>query len=351
MRVIPYFITVTVIIIIGGYFAYNYYSNNNIPYSLTDEKNQQTLLQDEIQNDNSNTKETINNLNKLDQKIPKVDIIKVEPDGSFVIAGAGKPNSEILILEKGKIIESAKVDKSGTWAIISNKRLSSGDNLIVIDQNNQDGTHSLSREIYVTKIDKKNKSKPMVVAIPNQDGGKIQIIQKPSKLKNSEKEKTFSVPIVNKLNLPLKTFRVDSIFFNELGNVSIQGKANFGSYIDLHINNIIIKKLYISSGPEWKFNSLKVFDFGQHRLKVILRSKDNNVLKKIELPFMRVKIPEWMLPEDYVIIKPGDILWSISYRIYGNPFKYIEIYKENKDQISNPDLIFPGQIFALPKEY
>ena len=66
---------------------------------------------------------------------------------------------------------------------------------------------------------------------------------------------------------------------------------------------------------------------------------------------MRVKIPEGMLPEDYVIIKPGDILWSISYRIYGNPFKYIEIYKENKDQISNPDLIFPGQIFALPKEY
>jgi len=350
MRVIPYFITVTVIII-GGYFVYNYYSNNIIPYSPKDEKNQQTHLLDGTQNDNSNKKETINNLSKLDQNIPKVDIIKVEPDGSFVIAGVGKPRSEILILEKGKIIESAKVDKSGTWAIISNKQLSSGDNLIVIDQHNQDGTHSLSREIYVTKIDKKNKSKPMVVAIPNQDGGKIQIIQKPSKLNNSKKEKTLIVPIVNKLNLPLKTFRVDSIFFNELGNVAIQGKANFGSYIDLYIDNIIIKKLSISSEPEWKFNSLKVFDFGHHRLKVILRSRDNNVLKKIELPFMRVKIPEGMLPEDYVIIKPGDMLWSISYRIYGNPFKYVEIYNENKDQISNPDLIFPGQIFALPKEY
>ena len=120
MRVIPYFITVTVIIIIGGNYAYNYFSNNNSSYSSIDEKNQQTHLQDEIQNEHSNTKETINSLNKLDQNIPKVDIIKVEPDGSFVIAGEGKPNSEILILEKGKIIESAKVDKSGTWAIISN---------------------------------------------------------------------------------------------------------------------------------------------------------------------------------------------------------------------------------------
>ena len=349
MRTIPYFITTTVIII-GGYFTYNFYSNNNSSYSPVDDKNQQTHLLNEIQNDNSNTKEAINNLNKLDQKIPKVDIIKVEPDGSFVIAGVGKPNSEILILEKGKKIETTKVDKSGTWAIISNKQLSSGDNLIVIDQNNQDGTHSLSREIYVTKIDKENKSKPMVVAIPNQDGGKIQIIQKPSKMNNSKTDQTLSVPIVNKSNLPLRTFRVDSIFFNEHGNVAIQGKANFGSYIDLYINNIVIKKLSISSGPEWKFNSLKVFDFGQHRLKVILRSKDNKVLKKIELPFMRVKIPEGMLPEDYVIIKPGDMLWSISYRIYGNPFKYVEIFNENKDQISNPDLIFPGQIFTLPKE-
>ena len=42
MRVIPYFITVSVIIIIGGNYAYNYFSNNNSSYSSIDEKNQQT---------------------------------------------------------------------------------------------------------------------------------------------------------------------------------------------------------------------------------------------------------------------------------------------------------------------
>ena len=30
--------------------------------------------------------------------------------------------------------------------------------------------------------------------------------------------------------------------------------------------------------------------------------------------------------------------------------KYIEIYKENQHQNSNPDLIFPGHGFTLPKE-
>ena len=44
------------------------------------------------------------------------------------------------------------------------------------------------------------------------------------------------------------------------------------------------------------------------------------------------------------------MLWTISYKIYGNPLKYIEIYEENRDQISNPDLIFPGQVFSIPKK-
>ena len=41
--------------------------------------------------------------------------------------------------------------------------------------------------------------------------------------------------------------------------------------------------------------------------------------------------------------------WKIAYKIYGDGWKYIEIFDSNKEQISNPDLIFPGQIFLLPK--
>jgi len=74
------------------------------------------------------------------------------------------------------------------------------------------------------------------------------------------------------------------------------------------------------------------------------------ILSKIEIPFMRSEMPSSNLPENFILIKPGDMLWTISYRLYGNPLKYIEIYKENRNQITNPDLIFPGQVFTLPKE-
>ena len=51
-----------------------------------------------------------------------------------------------------------------------------------------------------------------------------------------------------------------------------------------------------------------------------------------------------------VIIRRGDTLWQISRRVYGQGVRYTTIYLANQDQISNPDLIEPGQIFGVPEE-
>ncbi|MGN6466766.1 MAG: LysM peptidoglycan-binding domain-containing protein [Rhizobiaceae bacterium] len=51
-----------------------------------------------------------------------------------------------------------------------------------------------------------------------------------------------------------------------------------------------------------------------------------------------------------VIIRRGDTLWQISRRVYGHGVRYSTIYLANQDQIENPDLIWPGQIFAVPNE-
>ncbi len=45
----------------------------------------------------------------------------------------------------------------------------------------------------------------------------------------------------------------------------------------------------------------------------------------------------------------GDNLWRISRETYGAGQRYTVIYGANRDQIRNPNLIYPGQIFVLPK--
>jgi hypothetical protein len=57
-------------------------------------------------------------------------------------------------------------------------------------------------------------------------------------------------------------------------------------------------------------------------------------------------------PERYAVQR-GDTLWGISGReqIYHNPFMWPLIYKANSQQIRDPDLIFPRQIFVIPRNY
>jgi nucleoid-associated protein YgaU len=51
-----------------------------------------------------------------------------------------------------------------------------------------------------------------------------------------------------------------------------------------------------------------------------------------------------------VIIRRGDTLWEISRRVYGRGVRYTTIYLANDEQIANPDLILPGQVFTVPEE-
>ncbi|MBL0933948.1 MAG: 3-phosphoshikimate 1-carboxyvinyltransferase [Rhizobiaceae bacterium] len=51
-----------------------------------------------------------------------------------------------------------------------------------------------------------------------------------------------------------------------------------------------------------------------------------------------------------VIIRRGDTLWRISRRVYGRGVRYSTIYLANQEQIRDPDMIWPGQIFSVPDE-
>jgi nucleoid-associated protein YgaU len=52
--------------------------------------------------------------------------------------------------------------------------------------------------------------------------------------------------------------------------------------------------------------------------------------------------------DNTVIIRRGDTLWQISRRVYGQGVRYTTIYMANAEQITNPDLIEPGQTFTVP---
>ena len=48
-------------------------------------------------------------------------------------------------------------------------------------------------------------------------------------------------------------------------------------------------------------------------------------------------------------VKPGDTLSAIAKQFYGNTNDYVKIFNANRDQVSNPDRIKPGQVLKIPE--
>lgn len=64
---------------------------------------------------------------------------------------------------------------------------------------------------------------------------------------------------------------------------------------------------------------------------------------------VRAKMPEAM--SDVYTVMRGDYLWKISGKqdIYDDPYQWVKIWTANRDQINNPNLIYPDQRFDIPR--
>jgi len=49
----------------------------------------------------------------------------------------------------------------------------------------------------------------------------------------------------------------------------------------------------------------------------------------------------------YTVVN-GDSLWKIAKQLLGDGNRWQEIYNLNRDKVSNPNLIHPGQVLAIP---
>jgi len=78
-------------------------------------------------------------------------------------------------------------------------------------------------------------------------------------------------------------------------------------------------------------------------VKVQIEEQKATVPKKEET----TRVDNTEQPKTYTV-KSGDCLWNIAKRYYGNGALYTKIYNANRDKISNPNLIYPGQTFVIP---
>jgi nucleoid-associated protein YgaU len=146
---------------------------------------------------------------------------------------------------------------------------------------------------------------------------------------------------------------VAAITYSEEGAVYLSGFSPAG-FLRVYLNNTQVIVLEVPEPGEWKAELVDVAP-GVYTLRVDQVDADGNVQSRVETPFKReepekvVEVAQTRKPlVSLEVVQPGSTLWAISRETYGSGVLFVNIFEANRDQIRDPDLIYPGQIFELP---
>jgi nucleoid-associated protein YgaU len=147
---------------------------------------------------------------------------------------------------------------------------------------------------------------------------------------------------------------LDAITYDAEGAVMLAGRGPADASVRVMLNNQPINMGEIGPGGQWSLD-LPDVDPGTYTLRLEQVAADGTVTRSVETPFLRedpARIrdnPMLVAPDASVItVQRGFTLWGIAEANFGEGILYVQIFDQNRDQIRDPDLIFPGQIFALP---
>ena len=149
---------------------------------------------------------------------------------------------------------------------------------------------------------------------------------------------------------------LDSIAYDPLGNVILSGRSNPDGLVRFYVNNEAISAAKTDDTGYWETDLSDVMP-GTYTLRIDELGSRGNVVSRLESPFKREdreKLAALIAPSsspvriNIVTVQPGNTLWAIARKRYGDGLLYVRVFEANRDKIKDPDLIYPGQLFDLP---
>jgi nucleoid-associated protein YgaU len=146
---------------------------------------------------------------------------------------------------------------------------------------------------------------------------------------------------------PQGQITIDVVDYDKAGRVILSGKAQPEGDVRVYLDNRIIGETPSGSG-QWKMTPKDDVAVGNYTLRADLLGPGGRVVARVELPFQRAAVTPEVLAGSKVVVQPGHSLWRIARQAYGGGVLYTLIYTANAEQIRDPDLIYPGQVFQVP---
>lgn len=275
--------------------------------------------------------------------VPEFDLVRISRGGTGVIAGRMAPGAEVELYANGVKVSEVVANEDGEWVIILDEPLESGSielNLKAVDQTTLEETEA--DNVVVVSVPERNtdrfieRERNGVVAVlsPKAGDGASTVLQKPGVAAYAEVGDSLSV---------------DTIDYGAGNTVAITGRSLPRVEIRLYFDGAFVTRVKADDSGRWSVPmETEGLADGRHVVRVDQTVGDGQVQMRIEQPFMTGEPIDPSLAENGVFVRPGNTLWQIARQLYGSGVRYTLIFGENSEDIADPDLIYPGQVFRLP---
>ena len=296
--------------------------------------------------------------------VPTFDIARIEPTGEAVIAGRAAPGATVELLRDGEVHDRAVADKSGQFVMVPPK-LPPGTYDLTLRSKQADGTVATSKQRVTTALEPRSTERP-VVALVTPDKPTV-VLSQPGAPK------------------PAGAVVVETVEVEAGGKFHVSGQAQPGAALRLYLNDSFVTGVTAGADGRFAVTINEGVAAGSYRVRVDEASSAGSVRARAEVPFSvpdktasmtaqataskrpdtadprlaaagTTVLPDSGSPPSTVVVPKiatttvsrGDSLWRLSQLSYGAGTRYAVIYKANREQIRNPNLIYPGQVFVVP---
>jgi len=259
---------------------------------------------------------------------PSFDIVRIDPSGHAVIAGRAPAGSVVTVAAGSQVIGTMDAGPDGQWVLAPDRPLPGGGRTLSVSARLPNGTAIAASE------------KVVVVVPGNGSGSPLALLDTPKAPRLIEPP-----PAVVGGGASVG---LDLVQYGTHGAIRFAGQAPPGAEVRIYLDDHLVGDARAGATGQWLLALAKPVAAGMHQLRLDQLSSAGRVVARVAVPFDRTALPMPPGTGQVMVVQPGQCLWLIAERVYGNGVRYTLIYQANRSQIRNPNLIYPGQVFTLP---
>lgn len=284
--------------------------------------------------------------------LPRFDVAEVDELGNGVFSGRAFRNVRVWLKKlDGSVVGETVSLEDGSFTILTNTPLPEGESVLaLVAEEIPGGEIKVASERLV--ISRFPGGPALIVAQKDTADTVSRILQEPVTRKpldtaqKSGDNASVSNSNASKESAEGKLLKIKIIDYDEKGRLAISGKAKPGSKISIEVNGRTIGSTNTDDQGQWSLTTIEGMADGAN--KIVAKASLGDEYSTTSMPFAPDELVQKFPKGRLVVVQPGNSLWRIARRTYGSGFRYTVIFAANRDQVTNPDLIYPGQVLHTP---